>query len=209
MARFCDSGSVPDDSDALHIWHSTGARTTVAFFTNHVGTGSRSQCFGGTFLSIAMISSVVTAWKADKLDVARTSTSATGAFAVAARIPFTLAVKWLTNSSAVDDSVTTVGCGFNSAFTCDHNARVSCLFSVKNSVQYDWKRDWNTILWCANCWRQAESDSSVVVCRWILSWWRVLIFCNWHSALYQWADEETAQMLVTLSGACSSTATLS
>jgi len=77
MARFRDFGSMPDDSDALHIWHNTGARTTAVFFTNHVGTGSRSQCFGGTFLSNAMFSCVVTAWNADKLDVAWSSTSAT------------------------------------------------------------------------------------------------------------------------------------
>jgi len=42
----------------------------VPFFTSLIGTGSRLQCFDGTFLSIAMISSVVTAVKADKLDVA-------------------------------------------------------------------------------------------------------------------------------------------
>jgi len=41
------------------------------------------------------------------------------------------------------------------------------------------------------------------VCRWILSRWRVLIFSKRHSALYQRADEETARMLNTLSGACS------
>jgi len=34
-----------------------------------------------------MISSVVTAWKTDELDVARGSTSATGELAVAARMP--------------------------------------------------------------------------------------------------------------------------
>jgi len=61
MARFCDSGSMPDDSNALHIWHSTGTRTTAVLFTNHVETGSRSQNFGGIFLSNAIISSVVTA----------------------------------------------------------------------------------------------------------------------------------------------------
>ena len=55
-------------------------------------------------------------------------------------------MKWLAKSSADDDMVTTVGGGFNSAFTCDHNARVSCLFSVMVSVQYDLKRDWKTIL---------------------------------------------------------------
>ena len=146
MACFCDLGRVPDDSDALHIRYSTGVRTIAAFFTNHVGIGSRSQCFGGTFFSSATISLVVTTGKSDKLAVAQGSISGTGALAVATRLPFTLAMKWLAKSSADDNSVSTGGGGFNSAFACDHNARVSCLLSEMVSVQYDLKRDWKTVL---------------------------------------------------------------
>ena len=41
VACFCEFGSVPDESEALHMWHSTGARTTAAFLINQVGAGSR------------------------------------------------------------------------------------------------------------------------------------------------------------------------
>jgi len=47
--------------------------------------------------------------------------------------------------SADHESVATAGGGFNSAFTCDHNARELCLFYVMVSVQYDLKHDSNTV----------------------------------------------------------------
>jgi len=102
------------------------------------GTGSRSQCFSGTFLSNAMMSSVVTAWKADKLDVAWSLTSACNWCArCSGTNPIHLGCdvvgEFIRRQRFGDD-----GCGgFNSAFTCDHNARVCSLW---------WSRSKNSLL---------------------------------------------------------------
>jgi len=169
----------------------------AAFFTSHVGTGSRSQCFGGTFLSNAMISSVVTAWKADKLDVARDSTSATGALAVARTHS-----PWLWSGWQIYPQTTTRWRWLVVASTV-HSLATTTLECRVYSLWLSWSRTGleHHSLMC----KLLAPGREWLICRWILLRWRVLIFSKWHSALYQRADEETARMLDTLSEAWSST----
>jgi len=101
IAYFCEFGSVPDDSKTLNIWHSTGAGTTAAFLIIQVESGSRTQCFGGTFLSGAIISVVEViqtryCTRFDDVWNRRTRT-------VAVRILSTLTVKWVAKSTADDE----------------------------------------------------------------------------------------------------------
>jgi hypothetical protein len=56
MACFCGTGSKGADRVQLHMRASTSASTNAAFFTNQVGSGSRSQCFRGTLPSMSRIS---------------------------------------------------------------------------------------------------------------------------------------------------------
>jgi len=63
IACFCDSGSLDDSRDALHKRLNTGARSAAAFFTSHVGAGSRQQCFPGSLASKSVTSLTATAWK--------------------------------------------------------------------------------------------------------------------------------------------------
>ena len=45
---FWNAGSLPDCKDALHRRHNSEAKSAAAFFTSHVGAGSRLQCFPGS-----------------------------------------------------------------------------------------------------------------------------------------------------------------
>src|SRR5258706_369459 len=92
-ACFCEGGSTPVDNDALHKRLMTGTNTAADFFISQVGTGSRSQCFGGNVLRMFTISSVVTSSKFVRHGTSRYSMSGSGTCAVAARIQSTFALK--------------------------------------------------------------------------------------------------------------------
>ena len=149
------------DRDTLHIWLSSRAKTDDAFFTSQVGTGSWSQCFGGALRSSSDISWTVTGVRSDKRGTSRGAIFGSGAPAVAAPIPSTLALKCALKSDA--DSVGGIGDGggFSSVFTCDHRTRESCLLSLIVCVQYDVNCRSRTDRKYANCCRQAASDSGV------------------------------------------------
>src|SRR5258706_969176 len=114
IARFSAAASIPVDSDMLHIRQSTGANTGAAFLTSQVGTGSRSQCFGGAFLTIANISSTVTGVKSLSSGDARDWMFGAGALAVATRMLSTLLRKCPAKSSTDSERVTGGGGGFRS-----------------------------------------------------------------------------------------------
>src|SRR5664279_1221538 len=65
IAFFWLAGRTRWSNDALHILVMTGAMTLLTCFTSHVGTGSRRQCFDGTFLSSAAISPAVVGLNVD------------------------------------------------------------------------------------------------------------------------------------------------
>jgi len=68
---FLRVGKMAVCSDALHTLVMTGASTSAASFTSHVGIGSSGQCLHGALRISLRISLVVTGWNADSVEDGR------------------------------------------------------------------------------------------------------------------------------------------
>ena len=65
IAAFKSAGNTPSRNDALQILASVSASSSNSRFINHVGAGSRQQCFDGALVTIFNISSAVTSSNTD------------------------------------------------------------------------------------------------------------------------------------------------
>ena len=136
IACLCTDGKTLSLKDALHIRVMGSASIDSSRFTNHVGAGSRAQCFTGAPLTTFVTSSMVTSLNVCSVSLGRGSILGCGALDVELRITLTFDWKWLANASAVWAMAEEGACdASSSALILDHSALVSLILSLIDERQ--------------------------------------------------------------------------